>query len=202
MAVKSSGTLGLVSDIVAEFGGSSPYALTDYYRGGSLVPDTVANSAVPTSGTIALTDFYGAEATTPTVYTARGGTFVNTDSGSGSEIISFVLFYGLDGSVERTLEIGGSFSTAALSDWSSDASEDGTGVSIRLTYQSGDALPTFGASLATWLPLTSNRQWTFQDTLSPFDTESGTYLLELSTDGGSSVVSSASVVVTLEHLGN
>ena len=59
MALPSSGTLS-INDIVGEFGGSAPHALSEYYRGGSLVQDITQNSSVPTSGTIKITDFYGA----------------------------------------------------------------------------------------------------------------------------------------------
>lgn len=59
MALPSSGQLS-INDIVGEFGGSAPHALSEYYRGGSLVPDSAINSGVPTSGQIKITDFYGA----------------------------------------------------------------------------------------------------------------------------------------------
>ena len=64
MALPSSGTMSL-SMIAAEFGGAAPHALSEYYRGGGLVPDSPANSAVPTSGQIKLTDFYGATNISP-----------------------------------------------------------------------------------------------------------------------------------------
>lgn len=203
MAVKSSGTLGLVSDIVAEFGGSAPYDLTDYYRGGSLVPNISANSDVPTSGTIALTDFYGAEASAPgPTLTARGGTYNNSDFGGSSQNIRFDLFYDSDGDARRTLEIGGGFSTAFIGSWSNDPLEDGTGISIRVSYVSGTNIYSSGDGLGSWVSLTSNRNWRFEDTLNPFQTVSGTFSVQLSSNGGSTVASSATLVVNLEHLGN
>ena len=57
MAVPSSGAIDL-KDLQDEFGGSNPISISEYYRGGSLVPTN--NTDVPTSGTIALSDFYGA----------------------------------------------------------------------------------------------------------------------------------------------
>jgi len=61
MAVRSSAPVSLVADIVDEFGGSAPYSLTEYYRGGSLVPNGPdANNNIPTSGAISLTNFLGA----------------------------------------------------------------------------------------------------------------------------------------------
>jgi hypothetical protein len=59
MALPSSGVLTL-NDIQTEFGGTNPIDLSEYYRGGSLVPDTALNAGIPTSGVISVTDFYGA----------------------------------------------------------------------------------------------------------------------------------------------
>jgi hypothetical protein len=70
MALQTSGSISL-DDIQAEFGGSNPISLSEYYRGGAYVPDTAANSGIPTSGTISLDDFYGGDATPP----APTGTF-------------------------------------------------------------------------------------------------------------------------------
>lgn len=57
MALPSSGPLTL-ADIQAEFGGSNPISLSEYYRGGLYV--TANNTNVPTSGVIQLNNFYGA----------------------------------------------------------------------------------------------------------------------------------------------
>ena len=64
MAVKSSGTLSFNTDIVGEFGGSTPHSLSEYYG---------VDSGVPSSGTIAFSDFYGAS----NVVTATGGSSIN-----------------------------------------------------------------------------------------------------------------------------
>lgn len=61
MTLQTSGAISL-ADIQAEFGGSNPISITEYFRGGALVPDTVTNAGIPTSGPISLTDFYGAAA--------------------------------------------------------------------------------------------------------------------------------------------
>ena len=62
MAVKSSGQLSFATDIVGEFGGSAPHALSEYKRGGSLVSSLPSqNSDIPTSlSDIQFSDFYGA----------------------------------------------------------------------------------------------------------------------------------------------
>lgn len=57
MALPSSGPLSL-TDIQTEFGGTAPIGLNEYYRGGAYV--TPNNTNVPTSGQIAVNNFYGA----------------------------------------------------------------------------------------------------------------------------------------------
>jgi len=93
MALPSSGPLTILQ-IATEFGGSAPYALGNYYRGGAFVANTPANAAIPASGAIALSNFYGASKSRVTVnivisantqnfdvYANRGGSYVagNTD---------------------------------------------------------------------------------------------------------------------------
>lgn len=60
MALPTSGPLSL-SDIQGEFGGSNPISLNEYYAGGGLVPSGTSgtNGAVPSSGTISISNFYG-----------------------------------------------------------------------------------------------------------------------------------------------
>lgn len=64
MTIVSSGTIS-INSLVGEYGGSAPHAMNEYYRGGSLVADHSNNGNVPTSGTIDLQDFYGANNTSP-----------------------------------------------------------------------------------------------------------------------------------------
>lgn len=93
MALPSSGTI-TIQQIATEFGGSAPYSLSNYYRGGALVANTPANAGIPTSGTIRLSNFYGASKSRVTVnlvissntqnfdvYANRGPSYVagNTD---------------------------------------------------------------------------------------------------------------------------
>lgn len=61
MALQTSGTI-TIGDLRTEFGDTGSSSLSEFYRGGSLVPNTGTNAAVPTSGTISLSDFYGAAA--------------------------------------------------------------------------------------------------------------------------------------------
>jgi len=63
MALPTSGPLSL-NDIKGEFGGPASPSLGDYYAGGSYVPagTTGTNGAVPSSGTISISNFYGTSA--------------------------------------------------------------------------------------------------------------------------------------------
>lgn len=59
MAIPASGPISL-SMIQAEFGGTDPISLSEYYRGGAYVGSH--NTGIPTSGPIKLSDFYGSYA--------------------------------------------------------------------------------------------------------------------------------------------
>ena len=70
MTLQSSGPITL-ADIRAEFGGSAPDLLSEYYRGGAYVPSS--QTSIPASGEIKLSDFHGA--TNETVITVTEGSF-------------------------------------------------------------------------------------------------------------------------------
>ena len=57
MTLQASGAITL-ADIAAEFGGSTPHSLSEYYRGGTYVGDHAGTTTIPTSGAIDFADFY------------------------------------------------------------------------------------------------------------------------------------------------
>ena len=57
MAIQGSGQIKL-TELATEFGGTAPYSLKAYYRGGGRVPSN--NTNVPASGAIGLKNFYSA----------------------------------------------------------------------------------------------------------------------------------------------
>ena len=61
-ALQASGAISL-GQLQSEFGGSNPVGLSEYYRGGSEVPDTGATINIPQSGAISLGNFYGTQDT-------------------------------------------------------------------------------------------------------------------------------------------
>ncbi|NQZ53207.1 MAG: hypothetical protein HRT93_03025 [Piscirickettsiaceae bacterium] len=76
MAIQSSGPISK-GDLQTEFGGSNPISISEYYRGGIYVPDNAGNIAVPLSGAIKMSDFYGAAASSAFVLTVTEGTDIN-----------------------------------------------------------------------------------------------------------------------------
>lgn len=77
-----------MNTIATEFGGTVPHSLSEYYRGGGLVPNSPTNAAIPTSGQIAMGNFYGssnrvavnltiaANTNNYDVYTNRGPSYI------------------------------------------------------------------------------------------------------------------------------
>ena len=66
MTLQSSGAISL-ANIAAEFGGSAPHSLSEYYLG---------HSGIPSSGTISMSQFYGTSA--PSYVYATGGSVNNS----------------------------------------------------------------------------------------------------------------------------
>jgi len=81
MAIQTSGAITL-SDIQTEFGGSNPVSLSEYYAGGSYVPSGTSgtNGAVPTSGEIEVSDFYGTQSGITITVTEGTDTILNHDA--------------------------------------------------------------------------------------------------------------------------
>ena len=93
MTLQSSGAIKF-SEIQTEFGGSNPVSASEYYAGGANVPSSTSgvNGAVPASGTISISKFYGTSdvAFSPDGGTSAGSPVALADVGSltASETIS------------------------------------------------------------------------------------------------------------------
>jgi hypothetical protein len=88
MPVKPSGSLGF-SEIQAEFGGTAPINISEYYRGGAYVPNVAINNAIPTGGAIAVSNFYGATNIIEIRYVISAGAYVvnlNMDSAMAASL--------------------------------------------------------------------------------------------------------------------
>ena len=147
MTLPSSGDIKL-SQLIAEFGGGTK--LTNFYRGGGLVPNIPANSNVPTSGTIKLTNFYGASSGTQVML---AGASVNAP---GSTTANRVARYRLTSAgVEEYKE--GTSGYTAIGNWL--LAGTAANYDVRFTRTSTTGAGTSDASTG-WLNLGTTREIT------------------------------------------
>lgn len=83
MALQSSGAISF-DNLRNEYSNSGSIALSEMYKGGSFVANHSNNPNVPTSGTISLSNFYGANNTAPVVT----HTTTQTNGTSGGKLVS------------------------------------------------------------------------------------------------------------------
>ena len=82
MTLQTSGPISF-ANIQTEYGGSTTnIKLSTYYRGSPYVPDNTNNINIPTSGPIALGEFYGESVANPISVTYQGATSGNSPSTS------------------------------------------------------------------------------------------------------------------------
>lgn len=177
MTLPASGQLSM-SQIAAEFGGSVPHSLSEYYRGGGLVPNTPGNAGIPTSGAISLSNFYGAGLQTDIIRIqvgqwAGGGAFTDF---RGYDIGQYNTFGSIiSGSLSggRTLRTVIQALTTATSDYLIELMVAGyssdPGQSDLLSLESNGA--TFLGSNATYsyFSATGRARWSWPNQAFPFE---------------------------------
>jgi hypothetical protein len=155
MPLPASGTLTL-DMLAAEFGGAAPHSLNEYYRSGGLVPNTALNAGVPTSGAIALSNFYGAGAATANIVVpSTWNVSINalgSPTGGGAGRLSLSNFGGNAGRSYKGTSTGEQF--VEIEPWGSPIAAAHAGIQIRLTVTSG-ALSTSHSFNGTWLTMGS-----------------------------------------------
>lgn len=109
MAIKASGSPLSIAEISVEFGGSAPHSLSEYKRGGGLVPDAVANNSIKlTNSNMNISDYYGAANTVTFSYVLQGaggsGGYGRSDGGGSG--------YGPGGGFTRITAVGMTTATA------------------------------------------------------------------------------------------
>ena len=72
MAIPASGPVTLAA-LQAEYGGTDPISLNEYYRGGAYVPIGTGTATIPSSGAISLENFRGTSKTATVTYAIIGG---------------------------------------------------------------------------------------------------------------------------------
>lgn len=181
MALQASGAIS-IDDIVAEFGGAAPDGLTEYYRGGAYVPDTAANSGIPTSGAIGLEDFYSASAVTIVAEFDQATYQAHDDT---ERFSSGSIAFNTDG----TITVTGNLASPTSGTWATGGTVTGGDWEIFASLTTGSS-PS-GPALNNWHALSTARTWT----LSTFSgTDSGT--LEISLRDASTAVLQDTCTVT------
>ena len=139
MALASSGALSL-SEIQAEFGGSNPISISEYYA---------AATGVPASGEIAVTDFYGTSAIDVSI---SDGEISDVQGGGGLSTAKFQV------NTNGTITTSGNASSYSDTTWHLPTSVGiGSSYQIRVTA-TGDTGSLTG-TLNTWQTISSFRAW-------------------------------------------
>jgi len=199
------GTKLSIGNISAEFGGVGSHGLSEYYRGGALVPNTVRNTNIPAKGEIAISDFYGAG--------ADGVSLV-----SAHKVKSFVGPITLTGTANSTFQLasngvasGRTSMTNQSSNWSSDIDGNIVQTNPRLlnygnewlvvgTASNYDAYATWvsvngsvltGSAQNTWLNLGTTRAWNLTSSQSD---EEGNLTVQIAPTSNHANILSSSVV--------
>lgn len=148
MTLQSSGPLK-ASEIEAEFGGTPPFRLSDYYAGGPNVPPGTEGDGgpIPTSGTIKFSDFYGASNIQVDII---GATLIDINTGNDAGVGYQVHSDGTEKSYEDNSGTPVSFNTWLLAGVAAD-------FECRLTVDSGDN-PT-GSALGAWISTSLDPVW-------------------------------------------
>ena len=81
--LQSSGSISL-SDLGNFFSDGSPHSLSEFYKGGTLVPTNITGGSVPTSGAISLSDFYGVDTGPTAAKVGLSDAFFDT-TGNGTD---------------------------------------------------------------------------------------------------------------------
>jgi hypothetical protein len=154
MPLPTSGPLSL-NDIKGEFGGPTSPSLGDYYAGGTYVPAGTSgtNGAVPSSGTISISNFYG----TSSVVVEFFSRFI-----SGTAFSSAEAGYQIVGTTGGGLSAGNDYEFVNFNfptnpnQWITPTSQ-AANYEVYATFNGGDTLS--GGTLNTWVAVSTNPAW-------------------------------------------
>lgn len=192
MTLQTSGNISL-TDLQGEFGGTAPLNLTDYYAGGGLVPAGATDGSgnpIPSSGTIKLTDFYGASAITIAL---SNHSVSAVATGFAKSKISALSTGVLEG--EKT-EISTVTTTTYGSEWASDQpSTAGSDYEVLATQVSGDAI---SGTMGSWLSLSADRSWSISASASAGSllNRSGVVRLQIRKAGTTTVLATGDITLS------
>lgn len=184
MPIPSTGPLAF-STIQTEFGGSNPISLSEYYAGGARVPSgtTGINGAVPTSGAIAVSKFYG---TSAVLVTINDESVFDFQLGTGTAVAAYTLLS--SGDIRQTQGV----TNTDIGDWVTPKSA-ASNYECRATLVSGTLS---SGTTGSWLALTTNRSWSCER--SSFGVTAATISLEIRKIGTTTVLDTATISLQAE----
>lgn len=151
MTLPLSGSISL-SQIATEFGGSAPHSLSEYYRGGANVPNAPPNLAIPTSGSIDLTDFYGADVGPAVLLSSFSVSASGVTTGNATARVS------IDNTgLQRSKSGGAAYITENT--WLIFGANTDYEVRATLSSTSGTG-STGGSAFSTWIACSTGGEWT------------------------------------------
>ena len=128
----------------------------------------------------------------------------SSEDSASTVLVQARFYYDADGGIRRMVETNGSQATSDYGEWAvgHPITGAGTGFYIRVTHQTGANQYTSGSGLASWLQLTSGRDWLFSGSIASTESTTGTYLAEIATDdAGSNVLDSSTWTIVLANAG-
>jgi hypothetical protein len=181
MTLPSSGALAL-SAIQTEFGGANPISLSEYYAGGARVPagTTGTNGAVPSSGTISVSKFYG---TTAELVTIADENIASFRVASGTAVSTYTL--SSTGDINQTKNT----TTTDIGDWITPKSA-ASNYECFATLSSGSLS---SGTTGSWLALTSSRSWTRNQSTN--GTSTAVIVVQIRKIGTTTVLDSATITL-------
>lgn len=190
MTLQTSGAISL-GQVQTEFGGSNPISMSEYYAGGTRVPAGTSgtNGAVPASGAIAMSKFYGTSAIV--VNGVSDATVTNIGS----------LNAGVDfGFIGGTVKITKRDEPNTEYNWITPASAYGD-YQYRVTVTSGTL--SYADALNTWTTFTgSSVVWGVNASTSYYEvTNSATIYVEIRKTSTGTVVDTATITLTATAAG-
>lgn len=163
MAIESSGaislgtTAGTNRSISAEFGGTQPHSLSEYYRDGSYsdgISIPSGETSIPASGAISFSDFYGTSAVVIELGATQSATGQVALAGGGVQFI---------GTPPSTYEVGHYSNSVVSIDFSTTwiTGGDPGDYEAKVSIISGSTTATLNGGLAlnTYYTLNTTRQW-------------------------------------------
>lgn len=188
MPLPTSGAISLGA-IQTEFGGSNPASASEYYAGGSYVPSGTSgtNGAVPSSGSLAFSKFYG---TSKPVISISNQDIFNTvynAAAAGYQLNS-------DGKAYATYNTGG---PDLLESWVTPNSAS-AGYEVYVTVGTGSST-VYGSSVNTWLSLGTTREWNVLTVTAP-ETVSATLTVQIRQINTTTVLDTATITLTADSI--